>query len=311
MKRFPCSIPVVLSLCFAFACQDKAAMAELGKFKAQAQLEEQNAILVRGMFDGLNRHDAAIYQELFAHEYGWHSPSNNPKSLSRDEEAGFVKMIWVGFPDIRWNVDEVVARGEIVVARFTARGTHKAEFQGIPATGNAVEASGIWIGRVHDGKIVEAREDWDALSMMQQLGMELKPKKGTALVAASPPVPQDVHRTLEGFFKAVEEHDLNRFLSFFAPGEDLTVFEDKELNDWKGFMAYAEAFFKAVAELKFDIEKCTVDPVGPGVAVATGVFKGTGRTTSGERLALRNAYSWVLIKEGDRWRIKHVHEASL
>ncbi len=180
MKKNLIIVFLALLSCVSAGCQNKSgpdlAMPELEKFRAQAQLEEQNAALVKSMFDGLNRHDAAIYQDLFAPEYGWHSPSNNPKGLSRDEEAGFVKMIWAGFPDIRWNVAEVVARGDVVVARFTARGTHKAEFQGIPATGNTVEASGIWIGRVRDKKIIEAREDWDALSMMQQLGMELKPK---------------------------------------------------------------------------------------------------------------------------------------
>jgi predicted ester cyclase len=32
--------------------------------------------------------------------------------------------------------------------------------------------------RVENGKIVEMREDADILGLMQQLGMELKPKEG-------------------------------------------------------------------------------------------------------------------------------------
>jgi hypothetical protein len=36
---------------------------------------------------------------------------------------------------------------------------------------------GVWIGRIANGKIVEAREDGDALGWMQQLGMELRPKE--------------------------------------------------------------------------------------------------------------------------------------
>jgi len=57
------------------------------------------------------------------------------------------------------------------------RGTHQGEFQGIPATGNKVEISGIIISRIENGKIVEEREDWDLLGFMQQLGLELKPKE--------------------------------------------------------------------------------------------------------------------------------------
>jgi len=43
MKKYLCAIPLVLLLCFSIACQDKAAMVELEKFRAQAKLEEQNA----------------------------------------------------------------------------------------------------------------------------------------------------------------------------------------------------------------------------------------------------------------------------
>jgi ketosteroid isomerase-like protein len=47
------------------------------------------------------------------------------------------------------------------------------------------------------------------------------------------------------------------------------------------------------------------------VAVATGVFRGTGRTASGEPLVVHNSYTFVLVKLGGRWRIKHVHESTL
>jgi uncharacterized protein (TIGR02246 family) len=151
------------------------------------------------------------------------------------------------------------------------------------------------------------------------------------LIAAAPPAPakvkppvdpvasavkpstveREVRQMFEDYFKTVERHELKNFLAFFAAGEDLTVFEDKEMYDWKGFVVFAEGFFQQVAEIKFDHEKCTVNPIGPGVAVATGVFRAAGKTTSGEPVAIRNSYTFVLLKQGDRWRIKHVHESSL
>ncbi len=57
-------------------------------------------------------------------------------------------------------------------------GTHQGEFQGIPATGNEIEVSTILIWSFKNGKIVEEREEANWLGMMQQLGMELKPKEG-------------------------------------------------------------------------------------------------------------------------------------
>jgi ketosteroid isomerase-like protein len=175
MKKLLCIVPLVLVFCFTIACQDKAAMAELEKYKAQAKIEEQNEALVRTVFDGLNKRNEAVYQEMYAPEYGWHFPANNPKGMTREEEAGFVKLVWAGFPDIRWNIEEVVAHGDMVVVRFTASGTHKGEYQGLLPTGKTVLTSGMWMARINNGKIVEAREDSDVLGMMTQLGMELKP----------------------------------------------------------------------------------------------------------------------------------------
>ena len=121
----------------------------------------------------------------------------------------------------------------------------------------------------------------------------------------------EVHQLLAGYFDAVEQHDLRTFLSFFQECEEFTVFEDKEMYGWKEFVAFAEGFFQAVATIAFERESCFVDLVAPNVAVATGVFRGTGTTTSGEALSVHNAFTFVLGRGDDEWKIRHVHESSL
>jgi ketosteroid isomerase-like protein len=170
-------VSLIVLLCFAFACQNKAEKAELEKFRAQAKVEEQNRALSMSVFDELNNKNADIYQEMYAPEYRWYFPSANPKSLSREEESGFVKSLWAGFPDCHWDVEEMIVHGDRVIVRFVFKGTHAGEFQGLLPTGNKTEAGGIWMGRVKDGKIVECREEDDLLGWMQQMGMELKPKE--------------------------------------------------------------------------------------------------------------------------------------
>jgi len=177
MKNPILVVSLVLLLCFAFGCQNKAEKAELEKFKTQAAVEGQNEALVRSVFDRLNKGDEAVYQEMYAPEYGWYFPTLNPKALNREEEAGFVKLLRVGFPDIRWDIIEMVVSGDMVVARFVVSGTHTGEYQGLLPTGIKVKAGGIWMARMKDGKIAEVREETDLLGFMQQLGMELKPKE--------------------------------------------------------------------------------------------------------------------------------------
>jgi predicted ester cyclase len=87
-----------------------------------------------------------------------------------------MKMIWEAFPDCIWNIEELVAVGDLVVSRTIVRGTHKGTFMDIPPTGNKFELNLINISRLKNGKIVEEREDYDSLGLMQILGMELKPK---------------------------------------------------------------------------------------------------------------------------------------
>lgn len=176
MKKLLYVFPLVLLFCFSIACKDKAATAELKQMKAQAELEKQNETLVRSVFDALNKRNEAVYQEVYAPEYGWYFPTNNSRALNREEEAGFVKLLWAGFPDIRWDIKEMAASGDLVVARFVVSGTHKGEFQGIPPTGIKVESGGIFIAHIKNGKFVEVREETDLLGWMQQLGMELRPK---------------------------------------------------------------------------------------------------------------------------------------
>ncbi len=65
----------------------------------------------------------------------------------------------------------MVAEGDNVVARFTARGIHKGNFMGLPATGKPIIMTGIEIFRIKDGKITELWAEANLLGLMQQLGI--------------------------------------------------------------------------------------------------------------------------------------------
>ncbi len=178
MKKLLMIIPLVFLLCFTFGCQDKKAMAELEEFKAQAEVEEQNKALVNRMWEEWNKGDFEAFKELVAPEYAYYFPSRSTKPMSREETMEFGKMLHNAFPDITFSIEELFAVDDRVISRFIMIGTHEGEFQGISATGNKIESSGVMISRIENGKIVEDREEFDSLGFMQQLGMELKPKEG-------------------------------------------------------------------------------------------------------------------------------------
>jgi len=175
MKKHLCAVPLVFMLCFSFACQDKAAMAELEKFRAQAKVEAQNKAIANLAWVASSKGDFDTIKELGTPEYLWYLPSNSTRPISREEAIEKARRLHTAFPDISFSIKEIIAVGDKVISRYTMRGTHQGEFAGIPATGHKIEISGIMIGRIENGKIVEEREEMDMLGLYMQLGMELKP----------------------------------------------------------------------------------------------------------------------------------------
>jgi len=158
-------------------CQNQEAMAELEQFKAQAEVEEQNKVLIRNFFEEWNNRNIDILNEMYAPEAKYHHPSLGPASVSFEEAFEGIKMFWQAFPDLTVTIEELIAERNKVVVRIIGRGTHQGDLGGIPATGNKTEADAIEIFHVENGKIIEAWEISDRLGLMQQLGMELKPKE--------------------------------------------------------------------------------------------------------------------------------------
>jgi steroid delta-isomerase-like uncharacterized protein len=74
------------------------------------------------------------------------------------------------FPDVEIHVDDVVAEGDMVAARWSGSGTHRGDALGFPATGKRVEFRGMVFARVEDGKLVAGWNNFDQLGMLQQLG---------------------------------------------------------------------------------------------------------------------------------------------
>ena len=71
------------------------------------------------------------------------------------------------------------------MTRWSCRGTHKGDLNGIAPTGKQFNITGVTIARLSNGKLVEGYVNWDALGLMQQLGVVPDLAKAKA-VAAKP-----------------------------------------------------------------------------------------------------------------------------
>jgi C-1 hydroxylase len=166
---------LVILLCFAFGCQNKAEKSELEKFRSQAKLEEENKALTIRLVDAWAKGDIEALKEIFSPDYVYHNETGQTASLENLIEQ--LKKEIEMFPDRTISNEELIAKGDRVVHRYIARGTHTGEVGGLAPTGNKLELGGIEILRFENGKIVESWEALNYLSLFIALGFELRPKE--------------------------------------------------------------------------------------------------------------------------------------
>src|ERR1700759_4153109 len=117
-------------------------------------VENDNKAFVRRFVDFINKDLFAPIDGFFATDYTYHNSSMpQVKDLAGVKE--FNAMAYGAFPDIRFTLEDMVAEGDKVVYRASARGTHKGEFMGIAATGKQITFTTIVISRITDGKFQE------------------------------------------------------------------------------------------------------------------------------------------------------------
>ena len=88
--------------------------------------------------------------------------------------APFYRAFRDAFPDIHIEVLHSVSEGEWTVAHCRVTGAHTGQGLGLVATGTSVTFHGFALGRIVDGKLVEAWNCFDFLSMYQQLGVPMQ-----------------------------------------------------------------------------------------------------------------------------------------
>jgi steroid delta-isomerase-like uncharacterized protein len=132
-------------------------------------VQERNKAVARRVFEEIfNQGKYAVATEIYALNFVNHGLHRNA-DLKEDQDAvrGWKQV----FPDLKMTVVQEIAEGELVSVLWTFTGTNTGEGEGIPAAGKKVEARGITIWRIVNGKITEEWSEWDQLGPMQQLGL--------------------------------------------------------------------------------------------------------------------------------------------
>jgi steroid delta-isomerase-like uncharacterized protein len=134
-------------------------------------MSEQNKAIVRRVFEELwNQGNLSVADQLFTPNYTDHDSSSPDFGHGPESERKRVTLYRNAFPDMRLTIEDLIAEGDTVVARWSCHGTHKGDLNGIAPTGKQFTISGVTVARLLSGKLAEGYVNWDALGLMQQLG---------------------------------------------------------------------------------------------------------------------------------------------
>jgi len=147
-------------------------------------MSEGNKTTVRRLIEEVwNKGYMPVADELFAPTYVHHDSSTPDVGRGPEGEKKRATLYRNAFPDFRLTIEDLVAEGETVVARWSGRGTHKGELNGIAPTGKQINITGVSIARFANNKITEGWVNWDALGLMRQIGAVPEIHKATVASA--------------------------------------------------------------------------------------------------------------------------------
>lgn len=133
-------------------------------------VEDQNKALTQKFYDEVaNKGNMAAADQLLAEDFVDHEPFPGI-GPGRDGCKQFFSMMRSAFPDLKFEIKQMIAEGDRVAVFVSMTGTHKGDFMGMPPSGRAFKTDAIDIIRIADGKAVEHWGVTDGMTMMQQLG---------------------------------------------------------------------------------------------------------------------------------------------
>ncbi|MDT0398460.1 MULTISPECIES: ester cyclase [Streptomyces] len=114
--------------------------------------------------------DLSAMAGLVEEHYHDHDPANEQDLIGLDHFRREMDVWRDGF-DFAFRIEDQIAQGDRVCTRWSWEGTHKADFLGIPATGEKVTMTGTTVFRFGaSGRIVEGWWQYDRLGLLARLG---------------------------------------------------------------------------------------------------------------------------------------------
>lgn len=131
-----------------------------------------NIAAIQRFWQGFNSHNLEIWDEVCTSDFVNHQPGlPTPDADLVTTKRMIRQLLLEAFPDMQSIEQELMVDGDKVLTRRLLRGVHRGEFMGIAPTVHEVAVGGVWLAHCHNGKIKEQWVYFDALGLLQQVGV--------------------------------------------------------------------------------------------------------------------------------------------
>ena len=136
---------------------------------AGVSVEENKAIVLRA-FEEINRGVLDAASGYVASDLALNGAQVGREAYKRRDEA-----MRAAFLDLRYDIEDLVAEGDTVVARWRMTGTHEGALAGptmsVPPSGKRLDIWGMSLCRIEGGMVTENWESFDMMEFLGQIGM--------------------------------------------------------------------------------------------------------------------------------------------
>jgi len=142
--------------------------------------EKENIQIAEKQIAALNARDVEQYLSRIDDSYEGQSetapgPIRGHAGVRQNFDA-----LFRAFPDLRLEIEQIIASGDSVVTRVRGTGTHTGNFAGIAPTNKSVVMQVCSVVEIRNGKAIKGRIYADNATLFQQLGVLSLPKATSA-----------------------------------------------------------------------------------------------------------------------------------
>ncbi|MFN8259252.1 MAG: ester cyclase [Bacteroidales bacterium] len=127
-------------------------------------------VIIRYIDVVINDHNLSRKGEFFSSDYVLHTMEGKDVRSTQDSlHNSMLGWLFKAIPDVHYNIDNIVAGGDMVGVNTTATGTARCEMFGLPAAQKKVRYNQMFIYLLKDGKIIDQWEVIDPEGLKAQL----------------------------------------------------------------------------------------------------------------------------------------------